>query len=142
HAVADRHLRHMHPADDPPHDIDWTGRTRHDAGPQRVEAVIGERGMFELGDEHRRYAVKGSAALGLHGSQTRFRVERLVRQHKSASMCERREITQDTAEAMIEGYRNADAIVWRIPDAFADKESVIQDVVVRERGAFREAGCA
>jgi hypothetical protein len=51
------------------------------------------------------------------------------------------EIPQHHPEAVVERDRDADAIGLRVAAAFADEEPVVEDVVVRERRAFRKAGC-
>jgi hypothetical protein len=39
------------------HHLDRTRRSSHDAGAQRIELELAERGMIELRDEHRRDAI-------------------------------------------------------------------------------------
>src|SRR5918912_3093351 len=43
---------------------------------------------------------------------------------------------------MVEGHRNANPVTFGIPQRLADEETIVEDVVVRKRGAFREAGRA
>jgi len=52
------------------------------------------------------------------------------------------QIAQHHAEAVVERHRDADAIGRRVAAALADEESVIEDVVVRERRTLGEAGGA
>ena len=63
--------RQMHPLDGALHDLDRAGAARHDAGAQRGEIEAREVGMVELGDEHRRHAVKRGAALRFDGFERR-----------------------------------------------------------------------
>src|SRR5262245_28200895 len=95
--------------------------------------------MVELSDEHRRHAVERRAALLLNGSQAALGVERLSWQHQSAAMAQCGEASEDAAEAMVEGHRQADSVVGGVAYALADEEAVVQDVVMRERGPFRRA---
>ena len=52
------------------------------------------------------------------------------------------EVAHHTAEAVVEGHRHADAIGFGVLQRFADEPAVVQDVVVRERCAFRRPGRA
>jgi len=75
HPVADRHLGHVHALRHLAHHVNWTWRARHDTGAKRVDAVPRKRWMFELSDEHRRHAIKGSTPFLLYRPQTRFSIE-------------------------------------------------------------------
>src|SRR6266404_4352568 len=50
HAVADRHLAHVHLLVDAPHHLDRAGRAGHHAGSQRRQIEFGEVWMVEFGD--------------------------------------------------------------------------------------------
>ena len=98
--------------------------------------------MLELGDEHRRHAVDRRAPVRLDRAQRRFGVERFGGNDHRGAVRHRREVAQHAAEAVIERHRHADAVVVGVSQHLADEEAVVQDVVMRERGALREAGRA
>src|SRR5205085_12257189 len=123
-------------SNDLPHDLDRARRAGHDAGSQRVEMVAREGMMLELSDEHGRHTIKRSAALFLNRAETGFGRKRLRRQNDGAAVRERRDVAQDTSKAMIERHGQADAIAGSVLKALSDKESVIKDVVMRERRAL------
>ena len=52
------------------------------------------------------------------------------------------EVPDHHAEAVVERHRHADAVVLRVAERLADEVAVVEDVVVRERGALGEAGRA
>ena len=53
-----------------------------------------------------------------------------------------REVAEHHPEAVVERHRDADPVGFRVAAALTDEEPVVQDVVVRERRALREAGRA
>ena len=53
----------VHLGHNPLHDLDRTGRSRHDAGTQTGEIEALEVGVIEERDEHRRHAMQAGAAL-------------------------------------------------------------------------------
>ena len=71
HAVADRHVGHVHAVDARLHHLDRARRAGHHAGAQARQVVGVELRVGELGDEHRRHAVQGRARLGLRPSRAR-----------------------------------------------------------------------
>ena len=52
------------------------------------------------------------------------------------------EVAHDHAEAVVEGHRDADAVLLGVAAELADEEAVVEDVVVRERRALGRAGGA
>src|SRR5262249_359478 len=60
----------------------------------------------------------------------------------AGAMGERREIAEHHAEAMIERHGDTQPVLRRQPHRFADKEPVVENVVVRKRRALRKAGSA
>ena len=143
HAVADRHLVHVHVADAPLHHLDRARRAGHDPGAQGRQVELREVGQLELGDEHRRHAVERRAALVLHrlaASPTGSNAAR--RDDHRGAVRGAGEVAEHHAEAVVEGHRDADAVVLGVAAPLADEEAVVEDVVVRERRALREAGRA
>src|SRR5262245_36368482 len=51
------------------------------------------------------------------------------------------QVSQHTAEAVIEGYGDADPIGRGVSERLANEESVVENVVVRKGCAFRRTGC-
>ena len=58
------------------------------------------------------------------------------------AMSKAREVTQDHAKTMVEGYRNTHFVFFREVQRFADEEAVIENVVVSEGGPLGESGGA
>src|SRR5574337_62687 len=139
HAVGNRHLGHVHVADDPLHHLGRARRAGHDAGAQAGQVELLEARMVELGDEHRRHAVQAGAVLGLHRLEHGQRVERVVRVDDAAAVRDAGQVAEHHAEAVVQRHRNAEPVRRREAHAFADEEAVVQDVAVRQRRALREA---
>jgi hypothetical protein len=142
HAVADRHVPHVHAIDNLPHDLDGARRARHDAGAQRRQPRRGEVAVLQLGDEHRRHAVERRARFRLDGVEAGAGIEALGRQDDGGTVSERREVAHHHAEAVVEGHRHADAVARGEPLALADEEAVVEDVVMGQRRALGRAGRA
>src|SRR5262249_36280840 len=70
------------------------------------------------------------------------RIEAFAGERHAGAMSERREIAEHHAEAMIERNGDAQPVLGREPHRFADKESVVENVVVRKRRALRKASGA
>ena len=140
HAVADRHLGHAHPVDDLLHYLDRAGRACHDAGAQAGQVEAREFFGRELGDEHRGDAVERGAALLLDRLEGLDRVEARGGDDHRGAVGGRGQVAHHHAEAVIEGHRDADLVLGRVAAQFADEEAVVEDVVVGQGGALREAG--
>ena len=94
--------------------------------------------MFELGDKHRGYAVERCARFGFAGLEHRQRIERLVGNNHRGPMADGAKIAHHHSEAVVEGHRNADAILGRVLTTRSNEVAVVQDVSVSERRALRE----
>ena len=138
HAVADRHLRHVHLGLHSFHHLDRTRRAGHDSRPQGRKVDRLERRLGELGDEHRRHAVQGGAALRLDRLECRAWLERLAWDDDAGAVGDDREVGEHHAEAVVERHRDANAVRGRVAERLADEEAVVEDVVVRQRRALRE----
>ena len=79
------------------------------------------------------------AALVLHGTQDGDRVEPFARIDHRGAVRDARQVPQHHAEAVVQRHRYAQAVAFRQAHRLADEKTVIQDVVVGERGAFRRA---
>ena len=126
HAVADRHLGHAHPVDDLLHHLDRAGRARHDAGSQAAQVEPLEAVDRELGDEHRRDAVERGAALLLDRFQGLDRVEARGGDDHRGAVGGRRQVPHHHAEAVIEGDRDADLVLGRVPAEFPTKKPLLR----------------
>src|SRR5215472_8568429 len=91
--------------------------------------------MFEFGDIHRRYAVKRGAALGSHGVQDLFRVER-GEWNNSRAPGVRPQNSQHAAKAVKKRHGKAEAILGGEPLRVPDPMSVVDDVVMGEHGSL------
>ena len=111
-------------------------------GAQRRDVELLELGVIEERDEHRRHAVQGRAAFRLHRFEHRLRIEALSRIDHRGAMRDAGEVPEHHAEAVIERHRNAQAIGFREAHRLPDEETVVQDVVVRQRCTFGRAGRA
>src|SRR6266550_8041002 len=98
--------------------------------------------MLELGDEHRWHTKDARASFVLNGVHRCFGIERFRGDHHRAAVSDRRQVAHHTAKAVVERHRHAQPIVWRQAKRLANEISVVQDVVMRERRAFRRAGCS
>ncbi len=98
-------------------------------------------GMFQFGDEHGRDAMDGGAFFFLDGLQHFERIEDFHRNH-GGGVGDAGHDTQDAAEAVKEGDRDAEAVFFGEFHAFADVEAVVDDVVVGEHDPFGETGGA
>src|SRR5690349_21331 len=98
--------------------------------------------MLELRDKHRRYAVERRATLFLNRAETRFRIKRFGGQNDCAPVSERCHVAENTTKAMVKRHRQADPVAGRVAKPLSDEKTIVQNVVVRERGALRRAGGA
>ena len=57
-------------------------------------------------------------------------------------MAERSEVSHHHAEAVVEGHGYTDPILFAVATALSDEVTVVEDVVVTQRSALREAGGA
>ena len=141
HAIADGHLRAC-ASRRPTRFMISIGQGEPAMMPVRSEerSQRRERRVLQLGDEHRGHAVERRAPLVVHRLQHGQRVERVAREHhRRDPMRHAGQHAQDHAEAVVERHRDADAVRLGEPHRLADEEPVVQDVVVRERGALRRA---
>ena len=139
HAVGDGHVPHVHLVHDAAHHLDRAGRARHDARAQGGEVGRGEAGMAELGDEHGGHAVERGAALGRDGREHGLGIEATAGKDHGGPVGEAGEHAHHHAEAMVERYRDADAVFGRQALRSTDKVGVVEDVVV---GECRPLGCS
>ncbi len=137
HAVADRHLRHVHLGDDSAHHRNRARRSGHDAGAQRREIELAEPGMLQFRDEHGRHTVQRRAPLIRHGLEHRQGLEAIAGKHARRAVRHGRQHAEHHAEAVIQRHRDADAVVCGEPHALSDEEPVVHDVEVRQRRALR-----
>ena len=142
HAVADGHVDHVHAVDALLHHLDRARRAGHHAGAQARQVELRETLMTELGDEHRRHAVEGGAALLLDRVEHGQRVERVVRDHHRRALRGATEVAHDHAEAVVERHGDAEAIGAREALQRGDEATVVEDVAVRERRPLGVAGGA
>jgi hypothetical protein len=98
--------------------------------------------VVEFGDEHRGHAVEGGAAVFGDGLQGGERVEPLAGEDDGGTMRHAGERADHHAEAMIHRHRDADEVAVGVVHHFANEEAVVEDVVVGQRGALRQAGGA
>src|SRR5581483_7371339 len=142
HAVGDGDVLHVHAGYHLFHDLHRAGRAGHDARPQRGEVEALELGALELGDEHRRHAVEAGAALLGHGPQRRDGLEAGFGDDDGRPVGGAGQVAEDHPEAVVEGDRDADPVGLGVAAGLADEVAVVQDVVVRQRGALGESGRA
>jgi len=98
--------------------------------------------VVHLGDEHRRHAVYGGAALGLYGFKRGERIEPFARIDHRRPVGQAAEIADHHATAVIERYRYAYPVALGELHCLPEKEPVVEDVVVGQRGALWKAGRA
>src|SRR3984893_19111697 len=142
HAVSDCDLGQVHPLDRAFHDLDRARASGHDPGAQRGEIEFRKIRAVHLGDEHSRDAVNGCALFGrdrLEGSEW---MKALARVDHGCAVRQAAEVAEHHAEAVIERHRDAEPVLLGEPHCLPDKETVVQDVVVAEGGAFRKTGRA
>src|SRR5438067_4004528 len=96
--------------------------------------------MIELTNEHRRYAIQRRTALGLYRLHDRQRLVTFARDDDARAMGRARQIPQHHPEAVIERHRNAHSVALRIVQSFANKEPVVQDIMMRERCTLWKTG--
>ena len=75
-----------------------------------------------------------------HGLQRGKRIKAFAGKHHAGAMGHRREIAEHHAEAMVERHGNAQPVLGGEPHRFADEETVVENVVMRQRRAFWKAG--
>ena len=92
--------------------------------------------MVQLRDEHRRHPVDGGAALRLDRPQRGVGIERLTGDDHGAAMRDGRQVAKHAAEAVIEGNRQANPVVFRVAQHFANEVTVVQNVVVESVAPF------
>lgn len=81
------------------------------------------------------------ARLG-HGAQGKLGVEGVVGVDHGAAVGDAAEVGHDHAEAVVQRHRDHHAVAGRQAKAFSHHETVVEDVVVTERGTFGRTGGA
>src|ERR1700685_1161478 len=95
--------------------------------------------MLQLRNEHGGYTIKGRTSLAGNGLQYLQRIEAAAGEHDRRTMRHGRQYAQDHAEAVIQRHRDTYAVIGREPHTLADKESVVDDIEVRQRRTLRRA---
>ncbi|MNH06677.1 hypothetical protein D3C79_660530 [compost metagenome] len=98
--------------------------------------------MIEHRDEHGRHAVKDAGTLLGHGAQGEFGVKSVVGVDHGAAVGDAAEVGHDHAEAMVQRHRDHHTVAGCQAKAFTHHETVVEDVVVTERGTFGRTGGA
>ena len=142
HAEGNAHLVDPHVGGDALHHLDRTRRARHDPGPQRLQVEVGEPLVAELSDEHGRHAVQARAPLLGASSERGLSLERLRRIHHARPVRGGGEVPEHHPEAVVERHRDAHRVLLAVSEQLAREVAVVEDVVVAERRALREAGGA
>ena len=140
HAVSDGHLMHVHLRLHALHHFDRARRSGHDPGAQTRKVELRKLRMIQFGNEHRGHAVQARAALSLDGLQHAQRIEGIGRIHHGRAMRHASQVAHHHAEAVVKRHRNAQPVLFREPDRLGHIKAVVQDVLVRERGALRKTG--
>ncbi len=142
HAVGDGDLRQMHVAHHSLHHLDGARAAGHDAGTQGAQIELGKARMIEHGDEHGRHTVQPGAGFVLHALQSQQWVEAVVGIDDGGAVRQTRQVAQHHAEAVVQRHRNAQPVFGGELHRLTNKETVVQDVAVRERGALGKTGGA
>ena len=137
-AVGDADLAHVHLLDDILHDLDRAGRAGHDAGAHVREIGLVKIGVLEHRDEHRRHAVERGDLLLVDAGEALARRERRDWRHRRA-VRHRGRHREHHAEAVEHRHLNHQAVRRGEVHAVADGLAVVDDVVMREHDALREA---
>ena len=98
--------------------------------------------MIEHRDEHRRHAVDRRAAFIVDRAQRGFSLEGDGGHDHRRPVRDGSQIAHHAPEAVVERHRHANPIRRGEPQRLANEESVVQDVVMRQRRAFRRSGRA
>jgi len=122
------------------HDLDGARAASHDAGAQAVQIEIREMRMVQLGYEHGRHSVDRRAALVLDRLQGGAGVERLGRDDHGRPVNGAHQRPHHTAETVVEGDWNAQAVTGSEGEALADVISVHEQVAMGQHGPLGEAG--
>jgi hypothetical protein len=101
-----------------------------------------EGGVFQNRDEHRRNTVQRRASLGLDGFEHAERIEGFARDDHGCAVRDAGQVGQDHSEAVIEREGNAEPVVGTEAEGLSAEAAVVEDVMMRERGAFGSAGRA
>ena len=131
----------MHLFDDLLHGFDRAGRSSHNAGTHMREICFVKVLVTEHGDKHGRDAVEAGDLLLIDAAETFARRKCGNRGHRN-SVCDGRGHCQYHAEAMEHRNLNHHAILGRKIHTVADCLAVVDDIIMRQHDAFREAGCA
>ena len=122
----------MHPF----HDLDWAGRTGHDARAQTSQIKLGKVWVLKLGDEHGGDSVQGGALLLLHRFQHSEWIKGRTRIHHSSPMCQTPQITHHHPKAMIQRHRNTQPVLIGQFDGLSNEIAIVENVLMGEAGAF------
>jgi hypothetical protein len=80
--------------------------------------------------------------LGLDGLEHAERIEGFARDDHGRAVRDAGQVGQDHSEAVIEGDGNAEPVIGTEAEGLSAEVAVVEDVVVRERGAFGSTGRA
>ena len=128
--VHDRNLGAVHALDHAAHHLDRTRRAGHHAGAQRGQVEAREFGMLQLRDEHGGHAVEGGGALAVDGFEGGQRVELRRGQNQRRARDHRHHRADHRAEAVVEGHRRADPVLFRRLQPHPHRHAVVQQVAM------------
>jgi hypothetical protein len=142
HPIGDGYFAHVHGRSDFLHDLDGARSSRHDPPPKGAEIETRELRVIQLGNEHRRDPVEDVATFCLNGLQRPERIKGLGWIDHRCCMGHTTEVSHHHAKTMIQRHRNAHARTGLDPGRLSHKEGVVDQIMMRERGALRQSGGA
>src|SRR5678815_4381606 len=140
HAVADGDLPHVHAIDHLLHQFHRTRGAGHHAGAQTRKVALCKARMLEHRDEHGWHAMQRSASLRFESAEHGFGAEALIWIDHRRAVRDADEIAEHHAETVVQRHGDTQTIDLTEMHRRADEVAVVEDVVMRERGALRMAG--
>lgn len=96
--------------------------------------------VLEHGNEHRRHTMQRHASLRCDGAEHGFGVEALVRVNHRRAVRDANQIAEHHAKTVVQRHGNAQAIDFAEVHRCADEVAIVEDVVMRQRGALGPTG--
>eukprot|EP00162_Nutomonas_longa_P006844 comp17313_c0_seq1/m.29040 comp17313_c0_seq1/g.29040 ORF comp17313_c0_seq1/g.29040 comp17313_c0_seq1/m.29040 type:complete len:424 (+) comp17313_c0_seq1:223-1494(+) len=139
HPVSNRHLLHVQIRNQTIHHHNRTRRASYNTRAQtrQLVAQLRECRMRENAQEHRRNPIQRRALVLGHRFQGLAGIKALGRIHHTCPVAQRSNIAHHHPKAVVQRHRQTHHIVLSQLDPFANKEAIVHNIVVAQRGPFR-----
>ncbi|MNF90668.1 hypothetical protein D3C85_1232140 [compost metagenome] len=129
----------MHLTDDAAHHFNRAGGAGHDPGTQTRQVELGALQLLQLGNEHGGHAVEHGSFLLRHSSKGGQRVKGITRVDHGGAVGYAAEVASHQTKAVVERHRDHHAVILGKAETLTNHVTIVEDIVVAERGTLGES---